>query len=95
MDDDFGPDEPEPQPYVPTVMDADLFPDDVAAWAAAITPGSAVATPIVVLDPRRLSHQGRIDLLVALGKHVSLFQALEDETLAAMAEDPTVPTPGR
>jgi hypothetical protein len=92
-DDDWEPEELAPAPFVPTVMDADLFPDDVAAWAASITPGSAVATPMVVLDPRRLSHEGRIDLLVALGKHVALFQALEDETLAVMAEDPAVATP--
>jgi hypothetical protein len=31
-------DELEPLPYVPTVMDAELLPDDVAAWAASITP---------------------------------------------------------
>jgi hypothetical protein len=31
--------------------------------------------------------------LVALGKHVALFQALEDETLAVLAADPPVPTP--
>ena len=91
--DDWEPEEIGPTPYVPTVLDADLFPDDVAAWAASITPGSAVATPMVVLDPRRLSHEGRVDLLVALGKHVALFQALQDETLAVLAEDPPVPTP--
>jgi hypothetical protein len=55
LSDDWEPEELGPLPYVPTVMDADLFPDNVAAWAAFITPGSAVATPMVALDPRRLS----------------------------------------
>ncbi|MDT4980174.1 MAG: hypothetical protein QOG07_2053, partial [Pseudonocardiales bacterium] len=59
------PEELEPVPYVPTVMDADLCPDDVAAWAASITPGSAVVTSLVAVDPRRLSHEGRVDALVA------------------------------
>ncbi|MCW2644718.1 MAG: hypothetical protein JWP07_827, partial [Pseudonocardiales bacterium] len=44
---DDDPEELEPLPYVPTVMDADLCPDDVAAWAASITPGSAVLTSLV------------------------------------------------
>ena len=48
-------DGPEPVPYVPTLLDAELAPDDVAAWAASVTPGSAVAKPLAVLDPARLS----------------------------------------
>ncbi|MDT4971575.1 MAG: hypothetical protein QOG22_1718, partial [Pseudonocardiales bacterium] len=87
------PEELEPVPYVPTVMDADLCPDDVAAWAASITPGSAVLTSLVAVDPRRLSHEGRVDALVALGRHLSMFHALEDRLLAVLAEDPAVPGP--
>ncbi|MDP9116519.1 MAG: hypothetical protein M3O28_04510, partial [Actinomycetota bacterium] len=32
--------------YVPSVLDAEGAPDDVAAWAARMTPGSAVVTPL-------------------------------------------------
>ena len=56
-------DGPEPLPYIPSLLEAALVPDDVAAWAATLTPGSAVITPLAVLDPRRLSPEGRVDAL--------------------------------
>ncbi|MCW2646339.1 MAG: hypothetical protein JWP07_2448 [Pseudonocardiales bacterium] len=93
MNDDIGRDEPEPEPYVPTVLEAELFPDDVAAWAASVTPGSAVVKALAVLDPRRMSHAGRVDALAALDKQVAWSQALQDRFLAIMAEYPTVRTP--
>lgn len=48
MNDDIGPDEPEPEPYVPSLLEAELFPDDVAAWAASVIPGSATVKPLAV-----------------------------------------------
>jgi hypothetical protein len=87
------PEELEPVPHVPTVMDADVAPNDVAAWAASITPGSAVMTSLVALDSRRMSHEGRVDAVAALDKHLSMFHALQDRSLAVMAQDPPVPTP--
>ena len=86
-------DGPEPLPYVPTVLDAAVAPDDVAAWAASVTPGSAVVTPLTVLDPRRLSYAGRVDALAALDKHISWIQAQQHRLLAVMAADPAVSTP--
>ncbi|HEV1998088.1 MAG TPA: DUF222 domain-containing protein, partial [Candidatus Dormibacteraeota bacterium] len=90
---EWEPAELAPVPYVPTVMDAELFPDDVAAWAASITPGSAVVTSLAVLDPRRMSHAGRVDAVAALDRQVAWSLALQDRFLAVMAEDPAVSTP--
>jgi len=66
---------PEPVAYVPTVLDADLAPDDVAAWAASVTPGSAVVKPLAVLDPLRLSYEGRGDPLIGMEKHIGWIEA--------------------
>jgi len=86
-------DGPEPVPYVPTLLDAELAPDDVAAWAASVTPGSAVAKPLAVLDPRRLSVQGRVDALAAMERQLAWWQARQHRLLAVMAADPAVKTP--
>jgi hypothetical protein len=32
-------DDPLPQVFVPSVLDAQAFPDDTAAWAARVAPG--------------------------------------------------------
>jgi len=84
---------PEPERYVPTQLDAELFPNDVAAWAVSVTPGSAVLTSLAVLDPRRMSHEGRVDALAALEKQLSWLQARQHRFLAVMAQDPPVPSP--
>jgi hypothetical protein len=47
----------------------------------------------VMLDPRRMSPEGRVDLLAALDRHVSMFHALTDRVLAVMADDPAMPIP--
>ena len=81
-------DGPELLPYVPTLLDAELAPDDVAAWAASVTPGSAVVKSLAVLDPRRLTHEGRVDALIALEKHLAWIRARQHRLLAVMAADP-------
>jgi len=86
-------DGPESLPYVPTLLDADTAPDDVAAWGASVTPGSAVIKPLAVLDPARLSHEGRVDALAASEKHIGWLQAQQHRLLAVMAADPAVSTP--
>jgi hypothetical protein len=93
MNDEFGPDVPEPQRYVPTVLDAEVFPDDVAAWAVSVEPGSAVVKVLAMLDPARMSHAGRVDAVAAWDRQTAWIQARQDRFLAAMATDPTVPTP--
>jgi hypothetical protein len=91
MNDDTEPEELPPLSYVPTVLDAELFPDDVAAWAVSVTPGSAVVTALALLDPARMSHEGRVDALAAWDRQAAWSQARQDRFLAAMADDPTVP----
>jgi len=86
-------DGPEPVAYVPTLLDAAVAPDDVAAWAASVTPGSAVVNTLMVLDRERLSDEGRVDALVALQRQQSWLQAEEHRLLAKMAADPVVKTP--
>ena len=91
--DDWEPAELGPLPYVPTVMDADLFPDDVAAWALSVDPGSAIMTPLAVLNRRRMSRDGLLDALAALDRQVAWGQALQVHYLAELAAQPAVPTP--
>ena len=79
-------DGPEPVPYVPSLLDADVAPDDVAAWAAPIK-------PLAHVNVRRLSYAGRVDALTALEKHISWLQAQQHRLLALMAADPVVPGP--
>jgi hypothetical protein len=88
FDDDF-----EPLPCMPTLLDAQLVPDDVAAWAAGGPPGSAVLGPLLVLDPRRLSPEGRVDTLAAIEKQLALLQARQHRLLAVMAAEPIIKTP--
>ncbi len=66
---------PDPEPYVPSLLDADLAPDDVAAWAATVTPGSAVVKPLVHVNVKRLSYAGRVDALAALERQRSWIDA--------------------
>jgi hypothetical protein len=87
------PDGPEPVPYVPSLLDADLVPDDVAAWAATVTPGTAPIKPLAHVNVRRLSYAGRVDALTALEKHISWLQAQQHRLLAVMAAEPVVPGP--
>ena len=84
-------DGPEPLPYVPSLLDADVVPDDVAAWAASVTPGTAPLKPLEHVELRRLSYAGRVDALTALERHISWLQALQLRLLALMATDPVVP----
>jgi hypothetical protein len=86
-------DGPEPVPYVPSLMDADVAPDDLAAWAATVTPGSAVVKPLVHVDVRRLSYAGRVDALAALERQRSWIDAQQLRLLAVMAADPPVKSP--
>ncbi len=82
---------PESLPYVPSLLDADVAPDDVAAWAATVTPGSAVVKPLVHVNVRRLSYAGRVDALAALERQRSWIDAQQLRLLAVMANDPVEP----
>ena len=86
-------DGPEPVPYLPSLLDADLVPDDVAAWAASITPGTAPIRPLAHVNMRRLSYAGRVDALTALDRHICWLQAQQHRLLALMAAEPVVPGP--
>jgi hypothetical protein len=83
---EFGPDEPEPLPYVPTPLDAELAPDDVAAWAVAQSPGTLALKPLALVDPRRLSAEGRVDALRAVERQLSWLHTQQQKLLAVMAE---------
>ncbi|PZS30633.1 MAG: hypothetical protein DLM58_13555, partial [Pseudonocardiales bacterium] len=86
--DDEPPEPPEAQPYLPTVIDAEIWPDDVAAWACSVTPGSAVLTALGAVDPRRLSHAGLVNYIDAWEKHCSWVQARQYRGLAELAWQP-------
>ncbi len=76
---------------MPSLLDADLLPDDVAAWAATVPPGSAVVKPLVHVNVRRLSYAGRVDALAALERQRSWIDAQQLRLLAVMANDPVEP----
>ncbi|MEP7021687.1 MAG: hypothetical protein ABI808_13635, partial [Pseudonocardiales bacterium] len=63
-----------PLPYVPTVIDAELWPDDVAAWACTVTPDSAVVVALAAVDPRRLSRAGLVNYIDAWERHCCWVQ---------------------
>ena len=63
-------------------------PDAVAAELAGAAPGPDGLVPMSSLDAARLSHAGRVDLLVALDRQAAWVAALQQEVLAAMAVDP-------
>jgi hypothetical protein len=52
-----------------------------------------VGTTLAVLDPRRLSAEGRVDALAAMEKQLSWWKARQYRLLAVMAEEPVVKTP--
>jgi hypothetical protein len=80
-------------PFVPSLLDADVAPDDVAAWAASVTPGSATVKPLAALVPARLSDAALVDALVAWEKHVAWAQAQQHKLLALMASRPVAAGP--
>ncbi|MEP7020475.1 MAG: hypothetical protein ABI808_07480, partial [Pseudonocardiales bacterium] len=96
-EDDEPPEPPEPGPYLPTVIDAELWPDDVAAWACTVTPGSVVLTALGAVDPRRLSHVGLVNYIDAWERHCCWVQARQYRGLAELGdEEPVVPgEPGK
>jgi len=74
-----------PPPRLSDVLDS---PDAVAAELAGAAPGPDGMVPMSLLDAARLSHAGRVDLLVALERQAAWVAALQQEVLAAMAADP-------
>jgi Domain of unknown function (DUF222) len=85
-------DEPLPQLFLPSVLDAQAFPDDTAAWAARVGPGAAVIPPLAVLDPTALSQPARVDVLISVERQIAWLQARQLQVLAAMAADPMSPS---
>jgi hypothetical protein len=67
-------------------LDAAHAPDDVAAWASVVSPGSAVVTPLAAVRFERLSEQGRVDALVAIQRQLAWLQARQFALLAVMAQ---------
>jgi hypothetical protein len=63
-------------------------PDQAAAWLAADRPGPDRVAAISMLDPATLSHAGRVDLLVALERHLAWLSAAQQRVLASMADHP-------
>lgn len=80
----------EPPPaavLVPTPLDVAVYPDDCAAWTVSVTPGSATAKVLAMLDPVHMSQAGRVDALVGLERLACWVQAAQARVLAAMADD--------
>ncbi|SOD71314.1 uncharacterized protein DUF222 [Jatrophihabitans sp. GAS493] len=71
---------------VPSFADAVMFPDGVAAWLASHEPGPETSALLGALDPERLTHAGRVDLLVAVRRQHAWFAATEAGLLASISD---------
>ncbi len=60
-------------------------PDQAAAWLAGEAPGPDAVGALSLLDPAGLSPGGRVDVLVALERHLAWFAGMQAQVLAAMA----------
>jgi len=67
---------PDPTP-IPTPLEAAVYPDSCAAWTVTVTPGSATAKVLALLDPVRMSQAGRVDALVGLERLIACAQAAQ------------------
>lgn len=81
-------DESDPCAHVPNPWEVHLFPDSAAAWSVQVTPGSATAKVLALLEPDRLSPAGRVDALVALERLQAWAAALEVRMIAAITDEP-------
>ena len=72
----------------PSPLEAHAFPDDAAAWARTVAPGSAVVASLAVLEPERMSAPARVDALIAYEQVTAWLQARQLRVLAVMAADP-------
>jgi ABC-type amino acid transport substrate-binding protein len=75
------------------VWEAQLYPEDTAAWAAMVTPGSAVVKSLIVLDADRMTQTGRVDVLVAVDTLAAWVAARQLRVLAPIADDPMTSSP--
>jgi hypothetical protein len=71
---------------VPPITDVDVLesPDSVAAELAKSLPRGEDIAGLLMLDPETLSDPGRIDLLVAVERHIALLQATQQQVLASL-----------
>ncbi len=76
-----------PPPLTPAEITED--PDQAAAWLAGQAPGPDAIGALSVLDPAGLSPGGRVDVLVALERHLAWLSGMQQRVLAAMAADDT------
>ncbi len=85
----FEVDEWQPPAVAPPLTLAEITedPDQAAAWLAVEAPGPDAVAGLSLLDPGVLSHAGRVDVLVALERHLAWLAGVQAQVLAAMAAD--------
>ncbi len=85
----FEVDEWQPPAAPPPLTLAEITedPDQAAAWLAGEVPGPDAVAALSVLDPAGLSRGGRVDVLVALERHMAWLAGMQAQVLAAMAAD--------
>ncbi|MFC4495968.1 DUF222 domain-containing protein [Streptomyces ovatisporus] len=62
-------------------------PDEWASYLTQAVPGADTAVILDVLSAEKLSHEGRIDALKALERHVAWIHAMQAQLLAALHDD--------
>jgi hypothetical protein len=72
--------------HVPPVSEVDVLacPDAVVAELATSAPRGEDTAALLLLDPDAVSDTGRVDLLVALERHIALLQAAQQQVLASL-----------
>lgn len=71
---------------IPPISDVDVLdsPDSAAAELASTPPRPDNVPTLLMLDPDALSDGGRVDLLVALERHIAMLQAAQQQILASL-----------
>ncbi len=85
----FEVDEWQPPTAPPPLSLAEITddPDQAAAWLAGQAPGPDAVAALSMLDLAGLSPGGRVDVLVALERHLAWLSGVQAQVLAAMAAD--------
>ncbi len=68
----------------PNVVEALVYPDRTAACLAQLPPTPALGEVLDVLTPAMVEVDGQIDALVAVERHIAMWQARATELLAAL-----------
>jgi hypothetical protein len=77
--------------FEPGAAEAVAAPDDVAGWAASVPPSGHAVAVLALVEPARLSHDGRVEAVAALERQKAWLEARQVQLLAALDAEPSDP----